>query len=338
MPIYTGVNNVARLVGGGSVSNPFTKLSNPSGTALLGQVDGCTFSPDGNYLVIAGRGHTIYKRSGDTFTKLVDHNSITGGNCSAFTPDGLYVIEAGVGNTNNANVFKRNGDKFSFEGITIPAPGGTYGIDITSDGQYLALAGDQSPYIMIYKINGSTFTRVSSTLVESGSARSCKFSPDGEHLVVAVDDYNTTLSIYRRSGDIFMKLSNPDVMPSGPTGECEYSKDGTYLGVNLAYADEIILYKRNGNTYTKANSITPGLSEPASVSFSPDRLYLASGALSFSKFHVFIKNGNTYSYGWDLPINGNNRCCCFSPGGGYLAIGTTATPYLSIYKDTSRTI
>ena len=74
------------------------KLSNPSELPTNNAL-GTAFSPDGNYLSVCHYDSpfiTIYKRSGDTFTKLPNPSTLPTGNGygTAFSPDGNYLSVA----------------------------------------------------------------------------------------------------------------------------------------------------------------------------------------------------------------------------------------------------
>lgn len=79
----------------------------------MGNGNGVAFSPDGVYLA-AGHGSspylTIYKRDGDTFTKLTNPSALPTGqvNGVAFSPDGVYLA-AGQGNSPYLTIYKRDG-------------------------------------------------------------------------------------------------------------------------------------------------------------------------------------------------------------------------------------
>jgi hypothetical protein len=77
---------------------PDAKLTNPS-TLPTSTGRGTSFSPDGAYLAVAHATSpfiTIYKRSGDTFTKLADPSILPPGTGygTAFSTDGAYLAVA----------------------------------------------------------------------------------------------------------------------------------------------------------------------------------------------------------------------------------------------------
>ena len=80
------------------VSAPDQKLTDPAALPAFTGND-AAFSPDGTYLAVAHAETpfiTIYKRSGDVFTKLDDPADLPAftGNGAAFSPDGTYLAVA----------------------------------------------------------------------------------------------------------------------------------------------------------------------------------------------------------------------------------------------------
>jgi len=116
---------------------------------------GCVFDPTGTYLAVAHATSpyiTIYKRSGDTFTKLADPATLppnTGWGC-AFDPTGTYLAVA-HSDSPYITVYKRSGDRFTkvANPATLPTGAG-YGCAFDPTGTYLAVAHSGSPYITIY--------------------------------------------------------------------------------------------------------------------------------------------------------------------------------------------
>lgn len=98
---------------------------------------------------------TIYKRIGDTFTKLNDPDiTITSGIRArrvSFSPDGLYFATA-LSQPPFVNIFQRSGDVFTKSlSPNIPTPGQAFDVDYSLTGGYLAVSHDGSPFMTIYK-------------------------------------------------------------------------------------------------------------------------------------------------------------------------------------------
>jgi hypothetical protein len=96
---------------------------------------------------------TIYKRSGDTFTKLANPAVLptSAGYGVAFSPDGVYMSVV-HSTTPFVTVYRRSGDTFTK--LTNPASlpsGDSRAVAFSPDGVYMSIAMDVSPYIAIYK-------------------------------------------------------------------------------------------------------------------------------------------------------------------------------------------
>jgi 6-phosphogluconolactonase (cycloisomerase 2 family) len=200
---------------------------------------------------------TIYKRDGDTFTKLNNPNILPGNNfpsstgySTAFSPDGTYLAIA-HNQTPFITIYKRSGDTFTklSNPATLPPTTGQ-GVAFSPDGTYLAVAHSGSPFITIYKRSGDTFTKLTNpATLPTGTGRGTAFSTDGTYLAVA---HNTSpfITIYERSGDTFTKLTDPATLPTFTGGfsaayGTAFSSSGTYLAVAHSDAPNITIYKYN---------------------------------------------------------------------------------------------
>ena len=137
------------------VFNPGLKLSDPA-TLPAGTGNGTAFSPDGTYLSVAHISSpfvTIYKRSGDVFTKLANPAALPAnqGTGTAFSPDGTYLSVAHR-DSPFVTIYKRSGDVFTK--LANPAarpPNTANGTAFSTDGTYLSVAHQDSPFVTIYK-------------------------------------------------------------------------------------------------------------------------------------------------------------------------------------------
>ncbi|GAH38408.1 unnamed protein product, partial [marine sediment metagenome] len=111
------------------------------------------YKEDAFRIYISAVNETLYKRYGDTFTKLTDPTALPTGNGggTAFTSDGAYLAVA-HSITPFVTIYKRDGDTFTklTDPATLPTNYGR-GAAFTSDGAYLAVAHDSSPFVTIYK-------------------------------------------------------------------------------------------------------------------------------------------------------------------------------------------
>lgn len=66
------------------------------------------------------------------------------------------------------------------------------------------------------------------------------------------------LSIYKRTGDILVKLDDPASLPAGNASGCSFSPDGKFLAVAHTTTPFVTIYSRAGDVFTK-------LTNPASL-------------------------------------------------------------------------
>jgi len=239
-------------------------------------------------------------------------------------------------------IYKRDGDDFT----KLPNPailpiGGARGTSFSRDGVYLAVSHFGSPYITIYKRDGDTFTKLANPDVlppNNSMINKVNFSNDGNYLAVGHDmsfsgDFNfEALSVYKRNGDSFTRLSVPQEM--GLVQVPVFSNDGTYLAV---IGEILRVLKRDGDNF---NLIPNALNSSFDVfgllggSFSPDGTYLAvaDGASPF--IAIYKRDGDDFTKLPNPAIlpTGNGNQAAFSPDGVYLVISHFGSPYITIYK------
>jgi hypothetical protein len=277
------------------------------------------FTEDGLYLAVASPSSPyvlIYKRSGDTFTKLSNPLSLPASSAYgvAFSPDGLYLVVV-HGLTPFVTIYKRSGDTFTklANPLNLPASNGN-GCSFSGDGIYLAVAHAHTPYITIYKRSGDTFTKLSNPAsLPSSDGQGCSFSPDGIYLAVAnyVSPY---ITIYKRSGDSFVKLSDPADLPAANAMDCAFSPNGLYLAVVHVTSPYVTIYVRSGGTFTKvANPDELPAGNGTDCCFSSDNTYLAVSHATTPFVTIYKRSGNVFtklSDPADLPT-GNAHGCGF---------------------------
>ena len=63
------------------------------------------------------------------------------------------------------------------------------------------------------------------------------------------------ITIYKRSGDTFTKLPNPEALPSNECRGVLFTRDDTMLIVGTGLADKgLIVYQRSGDVFTKLDN------------------------------------------------------------------------------------
>lgn len=158
-------------------------------------------------------------------------------------------------------------------------------------------------------------------------------SPDSAYYVVS-HSITPFLSIYKREGDSFTRLPNPDILPGGSVNGISFAHEGNYLAVTHTGGSTLTIYKREGDAFTKLPDpfILPSKS-PLSCAFSPDGTLLAT-TQSSSPYYIVYKREEDVFTKIDTPVAGSgSKVIRFSPDGTYLMVShPNATPYISIFK------
>jgi hypothetical protein len=327
------------VLGLGKGELPGDKLPNPADLPT-GTGRGVAFSSDGTYMVV---GHittpfiTIYKRSGDTFTKLANPSDLpTGtGNGVAFSTDDTYMAVAHA-TTPFITIYKRSGDTFTKLANPSDLPAGNslsvaFGLDDT----YMAVAHATSPFITIYKRSGDTFTKLANPSdLPANTGQGVSFSSDGTYMVVG---HITTpfITIYKRSGDTFTKLANPSDLPANTGQGVAFSTDDIYMAVAHSTTPFINIYKRSGDTFTKlANPSDLPAGNSFSVAFGLDDTYMVVGHGTSPFITIYKRSGDTFTKlanPSSLPASNGNGVA-LSTNGTYMAVAHSTSPFITIYK------
>lgn len=318
-----------------------TKLANPTLPQTISAVNGVKFSPSSTYLALgtasggSSEGLAIYKRSGDTFTKLtpVLMSNLTVVDVD-WSPDETYVAGAF---SSSVRVHKRAGDVFT------PLPdltGATNVNDVafSPNGTYLSAALGTSPFVLTWKRTGDTFTPLSNPAsLPAGSALGCAWSSDSQFLAIA---HGTTpfVTIYQRSGDTFTKLADPTGGLPASTGQCVcFSPDTNYMTVGHAGTPFFSTYKRTGTAFAKiADPASLPSSATNDVSWSADSNFVTLAVSSSPFMETYSRSGDVLTKiaaPGTLPLAAaNSTHIC--PNDEYVAVGfNTTTPYFHIYKN-----
>jgi len=270
------------------------KRSGDSFTLLSSQPDvqitygnGITFSPDDTYLVAvthsgAPPGFVVYKRTGDNFVKLTNPSVLPLLAWGVdFSDDGVYLAVQcyfASGYTGEyVSVYKRDGDTFNFlDTFDEPLTSYYYGrISFSPGANYLAVVNYEDPFIYVYKRTGDIFNKLPDLEIDGDSSAlysyGTVFSPDGDYLVVGyitgdLELYSQVLQIYKRTGDTFTLLSQPDLQP-GPLTPIsgaslyiyglDFSPNNKYLYVGylletaIDYEARLAMYERNGDNFIR---------------------------------------------------------------------------------------
>ena len=105
------------------------------------------------------------------------------------------------------------------------------------------------------------------------------------------------ITIYKRSGDTFTKVSDPSTLPTGPGNGCAFSPDGTYLVVAHYTSPYITIYKRSGDAFAKLdNPSSLPTGDGLGCAFSPDGAYLAVAHWNSPNITIYKSEYIAYLY------------------------------------------
>ena len=156
--------------------NNFTGTVTFSGGLPGGACRAMAWSPDSTYLAVAcdsGVFLHIYKRSGDTLTKLTAPTTLPAGpaneRCLAWSNDGIYLA-VGHNTSPYVTIYKRSGDTLTKLANPSTLPSGiVYTVAWSADGTYLTVGLSSTPWFYTYKRNGDTFSKLTAPATVPGS-------------------------------------------------------------------------------------------------------------------------------------------------------------------------
>lgn len=280
-----------------------TLVSNP-GTLPAGNATVARWSPNGEFLAVGSAAANyllIYQMCGGVLTKLADPGTL---------------------------------------------PGSTVN-DITWSpcGDFLAVAiNSASPYIIIYQRTGNTFTKLSDPAVipshSSGfhfpDVTSVAFSPNSDFLAVVyiVATVGAFLILYERSGTTFTDITSTSTI-TGIGTTVRWSPNSYILAGIDTTTGAIDVFTRKDNVFSQISGpVTTGFTVN-DFAFSPDGNFLAVSVQTTPFILLYqITNGSTFtrlSNPASLPPNIANGVG-WSANSEYLAVGNTATPFITIYS------
>lgn len=165
----------------------------------------------------------------------------------------------------------------------------------------------------------------------------CAWSTDGNYFAIGASTTSPYVAIYKRSGNSFIKLANPDVLPTGGVQKLKFSPDGNYLAVPHSASPFVTVYKRSGDIFTKiANPATLPTGTGISLAWTSDSLTLlvGSSAGTGNRLSVYSLNQSTdvltlQSTGFtqsnalaDISLSSNDANLCM--------VYTNASPYIEL--------
>lgn len=294
------------------IAGPATNPQNSGGLNGIG----LSWSVDGTYLAVA-TDHTpyiyVYKRSGDTLTKLSDPATIPNGACydCAISPNGTYLAVVGNISTSDPGpwlyVYKRSGDTFTLLNSPGSASAPNYigrGACWSADSVYLSVPSEALGYLtpVTYKRSGDVFSIIDYPSNWSGggfpASKACGFSYDMNYY-----SYTRNASPWvvncKRSGDNWVKLTNPSTLPTGLGRGVAYGPTSLDSQPFVAIAHDnypyLTVYSYNGTTFTFNNMpvLPPSTGYDVSWDAPGSRLVVAHASSPY--ITVYKRNGYSFT-------------------------------------------
>lgn len=228
-----------------------------------GQGNGCKWSPSGIYLAVTHEVSpqvTIYKRTGNTLTKLANPTTLPGlhgQRASWYTDDYLAVTSTNGG----LIIYKRSGDTF----VPLAAPTGALisspnGVAFSPDGNFIAIGTGGGPFIAICSRTGDVFARLSDpAILPSGLVSDVSWSPDSNYLALSSNS-SPFIMVYKRNGNVFTKLADLPQLPVAAANAVYFSPLYDLLATCSSSTDDataVYLYKRTGDKFSRLISPSP---------------------------------------------------------------------------------
>jgi WD40 repeat protein len=320
----------------------------PGGNAVA--VD---WSGSGTYLAVGTQNSqylTIYKRSGDTLSKLSSSPAYSNPVRSVdWSNDDTYLaVGSQTSNPNRLTVYKRSSNDI-FTALSVSVPGnGVVSVAWSPNSSYLAVGTASAPYLTIYKRSGDTLTALTSpnlpTPMPAGYVASVRWSPDSTYLTVGQYNGSQGTLGYKRSGDAFTSLGSSATINFQNFAQA-WSPDGNYWAVGgYDAAGTLEVWRRVGDTLTGSSltiDVQPG-GAMTDVEWSPDGRYLMVGreVTGGGKIAIYgLADGQlTLLTGTPpSPLPGNNVYDMdFSPDGEKLAVASflTTSSRFTVYDST----
>lgn len=254
-------------------------------------------------------------------------------------PSGQFLV--GGNGTPFGTVFDRVDDSFVYA-WDYSVYGGLQctGLEYSHDDTYIVRLGTTNPNIYLFKSpNYNTSPLTIAALPNDGHAAS--WSSDSAYLAVG-HSTSPYLTIYKRTGDTFTKLSDPATLPVGAVYDVRFDPTDTYLACHVStVSTKLVIYKRSGDTFTKLanpSSFPPG--NVGGLGWYHDSSYLAVASSSTPYITMYKRSGDVFTELPDLtppPSASSGTNIDFSPDGNYLAVSHAGGYGITVYTVDSAT-
>ena len=250
-------NSGAHLGVAGRIYNCDSGLISLKETLVTTSVEANAWSADDYYYTALGGAGTfdVWFRNGTTFTKLGGTLPTVPGQVEAcdFSPNSNLIV---VGHYTSPYVTtcSRSGSTLAKLTTNIPSSGTTVGAcKFSPSGEFFAMGIYQTNFnVKIFGVNGNVFTLLTTLDDVPSAINGLAWSNDSQYL--AVTGAVNYVTLYKRSGNTFTKLSYPSTGLAG-NGQCAaFSKNDKYLAVGHASSPYFTVYSRSGDVFTKLSN------------------------------------------------------------------------------------
>ena len=334
--------------------NPI-KIPEPLDLLPDGAQDGA-WSADGRLLAFAHSVSpyvTVYERFGSELVKISGFDAFPAGNGNAvsWSPNGRYLAVA-HDNSPYFTVYERKGNLFTKldDPDSVPA-GACESVSWHPLGRHLAVGYVSSPYASIYRISETSEISLDLSFDDFGSnpvkglAYSVKFSNQGDVLSVGFrsSPFMVNFEFTILGDDEFRidALDDPSNLPIGTSGnsvrDFSWTPDDRFLALAFTTTPYVIVYEKDGNTFTKLDNPSTLPTNPArAVAFSESSRYLFFAQNTSSQpMLIYERSGTTFTQ-IDVPAAvdppGLIRKIDISEGDRFMALSHSASPYFSVYR------
>ncbi|MGO4347520.1 WD40 repeat domain-containing protein [Paenibacillus sp. MCAF9] len=228
---------------------------------------------------------------------------------------------------------------------------GALRVSFSPNANYMFLSGYYAPFGAWYKRTGNTFNKLAnpaSWLL--GSATGASWSPDGNCLAVTYESAIPYLHVFRRFGDVLVKLADLPSLPTSTAGSASppvWSPNGKMLVTGLDNNVMYLYYRPNMDSDAFSYRPSPFYGSYArAFAFSPDNgfIIMLGNNSSPRQMANIDANGNMYRFPDDQVVLDGSFYqwyiwdAEFSPDGNYLyvlgSMGNGAQGGLLVYKRT----
>jgi WD40 repeat protein len=223
------------------------------------QVNGVSFSPDGQLVSTVGSGKNIslWRRDGTFLKSWKGHNDYI--RASAWAPDSQILVTVGGEKDRTAKLWSREGQLIKTLSGHLD---GVYGVSFSPDGKTIATSSKDNT-VKLWSREGQLLKTLSG---HTGWIWNVAFSPDGQFIASASED--NTVKLWRRDGTLYKTLKGHTARVSDVT----FSPDGKLIVTGSSDAT-IKFWNLDGLLLT---TLEEHKDRVMSVSFSPDGKTLAS--------------------------------------------------------------